>query len=82
MEIVLLSANFLFFGKDFLQNGVYVSPLAGLKIIIRLTQGFAALTLGFYVAGPLGRQHDAHQPPSTTSIGWTLWTLWTEQAEV
>jgi hypothetical protein len=39
-----------FFVKDFLQNGVYVSPLAGLKIIIRLTQGFAALTLGFYVA--------------------------------
>jgi len=33
-----------------------VSPLAGLKIIIRLTQGFASLTLGFYVAGPLGRQ--------------------------
>jgi hypothetical protein len=64
---VILSANFLFFGKDFLQNGVYVSPLAGLKIIIRLTQGFATLTLGFYVAGPLGRQYDAHQPPSTTS---------------
>ena len=64
---VLLSANFLFFEKDFLQNGVYVSPLAGLKIIIRLTQGFATLTLGFYVAGPLGRQYDAHQPPSTTS---------------
>ncbi len=42
--------------KDFSQNGVYVSPLAGLKIIIRLTQGFASLTLGFYVAGPLGRQ--------------------------
>ena len=42
--------------KDFSQNGVYVSPLAGLKIIIRPTQGFATLTLGFYVACPLGRQ--------------------------
>jgi hypothetical protein len=57
---VLLSANFSFFGKDFYQNSAYVSPLAGLKIIIRLTQGFAALTLGFYVADPLGRQYDAH----------------------
>ncbi len=46
----------MFFGKDFLQTSVYMSPLAGLKIIIRLTQGFATLTLGFYVAGPLGRQ--------------------------
>jgi len=27
-----------------------VSPLAGLKIIIRPTQGFASLTLGFYVS--------------------------------
>jgi len=53
-------ANFLFFGKVFHQNSAYVSPLAGLKIIIRLTQGFASLTLGFYVAGPLGRQYDAH----------------------
>jgi len=42
--------------KDFFQNGAYVSPLAGLKIVIRLPQGFATLTLGFYVAGPLGRQ--------------------------
>jgi hypothetical protein len=51
----------LFFGKVFHQNSAYVSPLAGLKIIIRLTQGFAALTLGFYVAGPLGRQYDIRQ---------------------
>jgi len=69
--MALLSANFLFFGKDFRQISAYVSPLAGLKIIIRFTQGFATLTLGFYVAGPLGRQHDAHhisrrpqRPPS------------------
>jgi len=48
------------------QNGVYVSPLAGLKIIIRLTQGFAALTLGFYVAGPLGRQVYTRQSASIT----------------
>jgi len=53
---VLLSTNFLLFEKDYLQISTYVSPLAGLKIIIRLTQGFATLTLGFYVAGPLGRQ--------------------------
>jgi hypothetical protein len=74
VDMVLLSANFLFFWKDFHQNGVYVSPLAGLKIIIRLTQGFATLTLGFYVAGPLGRQYDAHQPPSTTSTQSTTST--------
>jgi len=71
---VLLSANFLLFVKDFLQNGVYVSPLAGLKIIIRLTQGFATLTLGFYVAGSLSRQYDAHQPPSTMSTQSTTST--------
>jgi len=53
---VLLPDDFLFFGGKFFQNGVYVSLLAGLKIIIRPTQGFATLTLGFYVAGPLGRQ--------------------------
>jgi len=41
---VLLSTNFLFFGKDFPENGVYVSPLAGLKIIIRPPR--AALALG------------------------------------
>ena len=66
-QAVLLSANFLFFGKVFHQNSAYVSPLAGLKIIIRLT-------LGFYVAGPLGRQYDAHQPPSTTSTQSTTST--------
>jgi hypothetical protein len=71
---VLLSDKFLFFGKDFYQISAYVSPLAGLKIIIRLTQGFATLTLGFYVAGPLGRQYDAHQPPSTTSTQSTTST--------
>jgi hypothetical protein len=69
-----LSANFLFLGERVFQNGVYVSPLAGLKIIIRLTQGFATLTLGFYVAGPLGRQYDAHQSPSTTSTQSTTST--------
>ncbi len=58
--------NFLFFVKDFLQVNVYVSPLAGLKIIIRLTQGFATLTLGFYVAGPLGRQAYMRQSASIT----------------
>ena len=57
-------STFCFLGKGFLQNGVYVSPLAGLKIIIRLTQGFAALTLGFYVAGPLGRQAYVRQSAS------------------
>jgi hypothetical protein len=74
MDGVLLSTNFLFFGKNFHQNSAYVSPLAGLKIIIRLTQGFAALTLGFYVAGPLGRQYNAHQLPSTTSTQPTMST--------
>jgi hypothetical protein len=43
---------------------IYVSPLPGLKIIIRLTQGFAALTLGFYVVCPPGRQYDVRQPDS------------------
>ena len=51
---VLLSANFLFFGINFLQNVVYVSPLAGLKIIIRLTQGFATLTLRLLCCWPFG----------------------------
>ena len=45
-----VATNFLFFGKDFPQVNVYVSPLAGLKIIIHPTQGFATLTLGFYVS--------------------------------
>ena len=45
---------------------LYVSPLAGLKIIIRLTQGFASLTQGFYVAGPLGRQAYIRQSASIT----------------
>jgi len=59
-----VATNFLFFGKDFPQVNVYVSPLAGLKIIIHPTQGFATLTLGFYVAGPLGRQAYIRQSAS------------------
>ena len=47
---VLLSINFLFLGKIFYQVSTYASPLSGLKIIIHLTQGFATLTLGFYVS--------------------------------
>jgi hypothetical protein len=40
----------LFFGKDFLQIRIYVSPLLGFHVIIRLTQGGAALALDWYVA--------------------------------
>ncbi|HQL88277.1 MAG TPA: hypothetical protein PLH67_11730, partial [Lentisphaeria bacterium] len=36
--------------KVLLQISTYVSPLWGSKIIIHLTQGFATLTLGFYVS--------------------------------
>jgi len=63
-----------FLRKIFFKSALFVSPLAGLKIIIRLTQGFATLTLGFYVAGSLGRQYDTHQPPSTTSTQSTTST--------
>ncbi len=31
-------------------------PWRGSKLLYAVTQGFATLTLGFYVAGPLGRQ--------------------------
>jgi len=41
--------------------------LAGLKIIIRLTLGFASLTLRLLCCWPFGRQYDAHQPLSTMS---------------
>ena len=47
-----------------------MSPLAGLKIIIRLTQGFATLTQGFYVAGPLGLL-----PPRSSGHGTTIGEL-------
>ena len=73
-NFVLYQPTFCFLGKDFLQVSACVSPLAGLKIIIRLTQGFATLTLGFYVAVPWGRQYDAQQLPSTTSTQSTTST--------
>ena len=40
----------LVLGKIFFKTS-FMCHLTGLKIIIRLTQGFTTLTLGFYVAG-------------------------------
>ena len=48
VDMVLLSAKLLF-GKDFLENSVYVSP-AGLKVLYA-SPGLRYALLGFYVAG-------------------------------
>ena len=68
-----ISQLLVFWKRFFSKRRLCVTP-SGLKMIIRLTQGFATLTLGFYVASPLGRQYDAHQPPSTTSTQSTTST--------
>jgi len=57
--LVLLSINFLFLRKIFFKSALMCHP-PGLKIIIRLT-------LGFYVAGPLGRQAYIRQSAYITS---------------
>jgi len=67
---VLLSANFLFFGKDFLQISASVSPLQGSKLYSispRAAPASGVLALGCVLTAPLG--------PFAASRLWAWWTV-------